>query len=189
MRYASVMLMVLLLPAVAFAAGGHEGLVCTGCHSIHEAKADIIFALDANLEAVNPLTNSSYTGVSALCLSCHEDTGGMGILPVFGSASHPYGVAPDPRIAEVPALFLRDGTLGCVGCHDPHPSNANYQYLRVPTARGNQMQDFCNLCHVSKSGVRADPSGVFTSMDEQNPPMAAAPPAPVAEEDLAIPEG
>lgn len=178
MRYSWVVVLLLWVPAVAFAAGGHEDLSCTGCHAIHDAKDDIIFALEANQASINPLTDNAYTGVTALCLSCHEETGGMGILPVFGSSSHPYGIAPNPKVADVPAEFLRDGTLGCVGCHDPHPSNPNFQYLRVATARGEQMQDFCNLCHYSKSGVRADPSTVFNSMDERQPPAPAQPSPP-----------
>ena len=54
---------------------------------------------------------------------------------------------------------------GCVGCHDPHPSNANRKYLRVNTSGGN-MQKFCSLCHPSKSGKRTNPAEIFSSMGE-----------------------
>jgi len=46
----------LLLPLSAFAFGGHDGLVCSGCHSIHTAKDTIIFAVPQNKVDVNPKT-------------------------------------------------------------------------------------------------------------------------------------
>jgi len=168
-------ILILLLPAAVWAAGGHDDLDCTGCHSLHDAKAEeLIFAMEPNLESQNPRTGAAFTGVTSLCLSCHEETGGMGILPVSGGTSHPIGVAPEPRIANVPADLLRDGAIECVSCHDPHPSNPNYKYLRIDTAGGSQMKGFCSMCHASKSGTRADLSGVFTSMDERTPPLLAA---------------
>lgn len=174
MRFSGA-LVFFLLPAVAFAAGGHDDLDCTGCHSLHDARADqLIFANEPNLEAVNPRTGSSYSGVTALCLSCHEETGGMGILPVFGDHSHPFSVVPDPKAASVPPELLRDDQLECVSCHDPHPSNPNYQYLRASTVSGSQMKNFCSVCHPAKSGIRTAPSELFSSMDERQRVAAVA---------------
>jgi predicted CXXCH cytochrome family protein len=68
-------------------------------------------------------------------------------------------------VATVPDELLRDGKLECVGCHDPHPSNTNYKYLRVSTSQGAAMGNFCNLCHSAKSGKESE-GGIFTSMDE-----------------------
>lgn len=166
-----VVFLVLSLPAVVLAAGKHEGLNCTGCHGIHTAKGDIIFAVAPNTKAINPTTKKPYGGITALCLGCHESTarGGLGILSVSASHSHPYGVKARPKVALVPDVFLRAGKkLECVGCHDPHPSNLNYKYLRVDTAKGAKMQNFCAMCHPAK----ADPSvlkdlKIFNSMDER----------------------
>lgn len=176
MRLTLIVLAVLLLvPAVVFAGGPHEGLGCVGCHGIHTAKGDIIFAIAPNSKSINPRTNEPFTGITALCLGCHEtmDRGGMGILPVSSSMSHPYGVVPDPKVATVPDIFIRDGQLQCVGCHDPHPSNPNYKYLRVKTDGGVNMQQFCAMCHSSKSGAKYAMPQIFDSMDERK----AAPPS------------
>ena len=67
----------------------------------------------------------------------------------------------------MPAELLREGKLECVGCHDPHPSNPNYKYLRVSTGGGEKMEGFCNLCHSSKSGRQTAPADIFSSMDER----------------------
>ena len=171
MRYAFVALaaLVLLAPASALAVGGHDGLSCTGCHSIHDAKGSLIFAVLPNKNAVNPRTKEPFSGITALCLGCHETTGGMGILPVQGAKSHPYGIKPNTKVAAVPEVSLRDGKLECIGCHDPHPANPNYRYLRVDTQKGAKMQNFCSLCHSSKSGIKIPAEKVFSSMDERAP--------------------
>lgn len=169
MRIALLTLAALVcFPLVALASGGHDSLDCVGCHGIHTAKGEIIFAVDPNTLAVNPRTNAPYTGITALCLGCHEENGGMGILPVHAKSSHPYGVTPNPKRANVPADLLRSGKLECVGCHDPHPSNPNHRYLRVDTKGGQELATFCSLCHSSKSGKR--PAAVFSSMDERQSP-------------------
>lgn len=169
--YFAFLAAILVLPAAVFAAGAHDPLGCTGCHSIHVAKGEVIFAVEANKKALNPKTKQPSTGTTALCLACHEapEKGGMGIMPVSASMSHPFGIAANPKVASVPQPLLRDGKLECVGCHDPHPSNTYYKYLRVDTARGAKMQVFCSLCHVSKSGVKVDAGAIFDSMDERAP--------------------
>ena len=169
-RFLGIIILSIALPAFAFAAGGHDGLNCTGCHGIHNAKGEIIFAVDPNRKAISPWTKKSFTGTTALCLGCHEsiEKGGLGILAVSASHSHPYGITPDAKVATVPAVFLRDGKLECVGCHDPHPSCQYYKYLRVDTAKGAKMQDFCAMCHPSKADPKAlKEMKMFDSMDER----------------------
>jgi predicted CXXCH cytochrome family protein len=177
MRYFGLLLLfILVVPAVSFAAGAHDGLNCTGCHGIHDAKGDIIFAVEPNKKSINPRTKQPYTGTTALCLSCHEtmESGGMGIMPVSTAMSHPFGVKPKAKVATVPSVFLRGGNLECVGCHDPHPSNPNYKYLRVKTKGGARMQVFCAMCHSSKSDKKPVAAGIFDSMNERKAAPAAA---------------
>ena len=169
-----------VLPLSALAAGGHDSVGCTGCHAIHTAKGEIIFAVGPNKQVLNPKTKQAYTGTTALCLGCHEESskGGQGYAPISSHMSHPYGLASvNQKVAKVPQELLREGgRFECLGCHDPHPSNPNYKYLRVDTAKGSKMDAFCGVCHP----IKADPSAservvLFTSMDESASRVAAAP--------------
>ncbi len=161
-----------VLPLSALAAGGHDAVGCVGCHSIHTAKDKIIFAVAANKQAINPKTKQPYTGTTALCLGCHEETskGGQGYAPVAAHTSHPFGLSSvDSKVAKVPPELLREGgRFECLGCHDPHPSNPYYKYLRVDTAKGSKMDAFCAVCHPIKADVStvAEKAVLFTSMDE-----------------------
>jgi predicted CXXCH cytochrome family protein len=168
-----VALLVFLVPIIVLAAGAHDGLECTGCHALHTAKeSNLIFAVDANKKDVNPKTKQSYGGITALCLGCHEtpERGGQGIKPIEGHMSHPYGLSSiNQKVARVPADLLRDGKFECISCHDPHPSNPNYKYLRIDTANGSKMAVFCAACHPMKADPKsaAAKSRLFSSMDER----------------------
>ncbi len=173
----------LAAPAAAFAAGGHDSVGCIGCHAIHTAKGDVIFAVPANKTDVNPKTKQPYTGTTALCLGCHQESnkGGQGYAPVHANMSHPYGMAAvDPRIAKVPAELLRSGRFECLGCHDPHPSNPNFKYLRVDTGtKGQNMDAFCGVCHPIKADAAtvAVKPALFTANDETGNRTLKAPAA------------
>ena len=165
--------MLCLVPVVVFAAGAHDGLECTGCHALHTAKdGKLIFAVEANKKDINPRTKQPYGGITALCLGCHDnpENGGQGIKPVDSHTSHPSGLTSvNSKIARVPAEFLRDGKFECVSCHDPHPSNTNYKYLRIDTANGSKMAIFCAVCHPMKADPKSAASAqttFFNSMDE-----------------------
>ena len=170
-------------PAAAFAAGGHDAIGCTGCHSIHTAKGAIIFAVTPNKTVVNPKTKQPYTGTTALCLGCHEDSkaGGQGYAPVHANTSHPYGVDKvNPKVAKVPAELLGEGgSFSCMGCHDPHPSNPYFKYLRVDTNKGAKMDNFCAACHPIKAddAASAGKFNFYTSMDETGNRVMKAPAA------------
>ncbi len=181
-RFALAVALVVSLPLSARAAGGHDSIGCTGCHSIHTAKGEIIFAVQPNKQDLNPKTKQPYGGTTALCLACHDESskGGQGYAPVSGHMSHPYGLTTvNAKIARVPPELLRDGRFECIGCHDPHPSNPNYKYLRVDTAKGSKMDAFCAVCHPVKTDAPAAKVALFTSMDEraEHAPRAAAPAA------------
>ncbi|NTU43805.1 MAG: cytochrome C [Nitrospirales bacterium] len=170
---AFVFALCLMAPLSAFATGPHDALTCGGCHGIHTAKdGRVIFAVEADKKAINPRTKQSYAGITSLCLACHAtpDQGGMGIRPVDAHTSHPFGITNvNPKIANVPAELLRDGSFECISCHDPHPSNSNYRYLRVDTNNGADIQKFCVMCHPMKAdkAVAAGKAQYFNSMDER----------------------
>jgi predicted CXXCH cytochrome family protein len=173
----------LVSPAVALASGAHDSVGCAGCHSAHSAKGDLISAVAPNKGAINPKTKQPYGGTTALCLGCHEESGkgGQGYAPVHSNISHPYGLASvNPKVAKVPAELLRDGgKFECLGCHDPHPSNPNYKYLRVDTGeKGQNMDAFCAVCHPIKADAAvASRAAFFTSMDETGTRAMKAAPA------------
>ncbi len=159
----------------AQAFGPHEGLDCLGCHDPHYAKQQKLFKVD-NSTYPNPRTGKPIDGVSALCLGCHntEQYGGAGVKPIYLHMTHPVNIEPNAKIADVDKQLLRDGILQCVSCHDPHPSNPNWRYLRVKTEQGSKVGQFCALCHGSKAdkafygGQQANQQKphVFSSMNE-----------------------
>lgn len=159
----------LIFSGAAFAAGPHEVLECVGCHDIHDAKGPILFKVAPNTKAM-PEGAANSKAVAVLCLSCHStsEMGGEGIDPIDFHKSHPFGGRVNPKVANVPQELLRNGTMDCVSCHDPHPSNTNYKYLRVNTDGGKNMQDFCQMCHASKVDRTAMKKvQIFDSMDEE----------------------
>ncbi|HEX8909251.1 MAG TPA: cytochrome c3 family protein [Anaeromyxobacteraceae bacterium] len=176
--------LITLAPAAALAAGGHDAVGCGGCHSLHAAKGELIFAVQPNTKYLNPKTKQPYGGSTGLCLACHQDTdkGGQGFAPISQHASHPFGISSvNPKVAKVPPELLRDGRFECIGCHDPHPSNPNYKYLRVDTKGGKDMDAFCAACHAMKAdGAAAQKATFFSSMDERGTRSAAAAAAPAA---------
>jgi hypothetical protein len=116
----------------ARATGGHDTAGCMGCHGI---------------KGVDRTT-------AAFCLKCHatKEQGGQDILPIDRHVSHPFALAQvNPKVALVPADLLRDGRFDCLSCHEPHPSNAFWAYLRVDTGKkGRFMDPFCVTCHPRK---------------------------------------
>jgi len=171
-----------LSPLAALAAGGHDAVGCSGCHSLHAAKGELIFAVGANKSYLNPKTKQPFAGITALCLGCHQETdkGGQGFAPISQHISHPFGLDKvNPRIAKVPPELLRDGRFECLGCHDPHPSNPYYKYLRVDTAGGKNIDKFCAACHAMKAdpSTAAEKASFFTSMDETGARVLVAPAA------------
>ena len=157
------------------AVGPHDDITCLGCHSAHFAVDNKIFAVK-NTKMINPRNGASLEGlVAAKCLGCHEleQFGGAGIRPVHLHTTHPIGMVPDPKIADVPKNLLKNGKLDCISCHEPHPSNSNFMYLRVKTDKGSKVQNFCVTCHsvkgdMSAMGIKdAQSIEVFSAMDQQ----------------------
>jgi len=138
-------MLLLLAPSVLRAFGPHDN-ECVECHGIHTAEGKSLIGV-VPFEPENPSTGTAVTDVSSLCLGCHSDQGG--ILEIDLMKTHPIGIIP--KRAQVPRDSLSvDGSLTCVSCHDPHPSNPNYMYLRADVTGGGDMGIFCEICHPSK---------------------------------------
>lgn len=140
---------VLFVGSYAFAFGPHDNN-CKECHSLHYAKGKSIIGVNPNVKEKNPATGRVAEDDLSLCLGCHNDS--EGIMPIMLSSTHPVGMKPNK--VNVPAELLRpNGALGCTSCHDPHPSNPNYKYLRSstgPIARSGDLGRFCATCHKEK---------------------------------------
>ena len=96
--------------------------------------------------STNSHTNQPLEGVDSMCMGCHSGVEGPEIAIM---ATHPVGTIPVK--VNVPEDLLRDGKIICMGCHEPHPSNTNYKYLRADTNEGADMGAFCGLCHGEKT--------------------------------------
>ena len=146
-KFASVLVFttfsVLLLTCAAWAQHDEN---CVACHSLHESKSDKMLMTNDLDVSTNTHTNQPLDGVDSMCMGCHSGEGGTEIAIMH---THPVGIAPVK--AKVPAEFLRDGKITCMGCHEPHPSNTNYKYLVVDTSDGENMFKFCGLCHGDKT--------------------------------------
>jgi hypothetical protein len=167
----------MVVPFRALATGGHDAVGCVGCHSMHAARGAVLSALRPNTALLDPRTGKANGAISALCLACHADPedGGRGVAPVSNHFGHPFSVAKvNPKLARVPPELLREGRFECIGCHDPHPSNPNYRYLRIAVTRTPTLGELCSMCHPRKAdpAVRAPPP--FSSMDERAARPAAA---------------
>jgi predicted CXXCH cytochrome family protein len=168
----ALVIAVLGAPAAALAAGGHEGVGCIGCHGLRRGdSAAGQFALKSNAKYLNPKTNQPYTGATAFCLACHQEekNGGQGFLPISRHGSHPFGLAAvNPKVAKVPPQLMKNGGFECTSCHDPHPSNPNYKYLRANVGKkGEKMDQFCGVCHASKGDARTQISAEFFSSSDE----------------------
>jgi predicted CXXCH cytochrome family protein len=121
--------------ASAMAAHGialEDGKVtCQSCHRAHGSTESALLVASA--------------ADGALCLSCHSDH-------TKEQSVHPVLVAVDANVkSEVEALggsLAPDGTLGCLGCHDPHEATAG-SLLRTKGGAAAA----CALCHADQTTV------------------------------------
>lgn len=138
----------LLISTPLMAYGPHDEN-CAECHSIHMAKGEKLPAVNLSQDKY-PLTGETVKGTDGFCLGCHNKN--IGIMPVELTKTHPVGISP--RKAKVPSSSLTAaGTLACMSCHDPHPSNPNYKYLVVDTGGGKGMGKFCSYCHPAQASA------------------------------------
>jgi hypothetical protein len=171
-RVVLLVFVALVLPLEASAHGGHDGIGCAGCHSTHVSRGEALSALRPNTTLLDPRTGRPNEAISTVCLACHADRedGGRGVAPVSNHFHHPFSLAKvNPKLAQVPPQLLRSGRFECIGCHDPHPSNPNYRYLRIAVTRTPTFSELCGVCHPRKADAAAPAPRLFSSMDERAP--------------------
>jgi predicted CXXCH cytochrome family protein len=154
---------------------------CFVCHQSHNnvnAPADLLWNQTISTEAFtmysNPATldgtvDPAPSGVSLLCLSCHDDATALGNSATALSAhyptttadvgvdltnDHPIGIVYDHTVdlaltdpaGHANVQLFNDGTndkVECASCHNAH-DNTNTYFLRV----ANNNSDLCLECHV-----------------------------------------
>ncbi|MFK5976336.1 MAG: cytochrome c3 family protein [Sulfurovum sp.] len=182
MKIIKIIVSMLIGITAVFGSGPHDAITCLGCHSAHFAMANKAFAVK-NTAAINPRTGEKINGLVAnRCLGCHqlEENGGAGIKPIHLHITHPIGMVPNLKIADVPESLLNKGRLDCVSCHEAHPSNDYFMYLRVDTKNGKYIEHFCVVCHSAKGDLEAmgfensDSIQVFSAMNQENGASSAS---------------
>jgi hypothetical protein len=142
----------------AFAGQGHEN--CHMCHRAHSAYDLFLFPEFIIGDIMNPHTGKEMDKIDALCMKCHASPPyGKGIREIDPNHKHPFGI--EPFLVNLPekASGFNDQTqrLTCLGCHDPHPSNQNLSYLRVPSkikiVKAEDIIKSCLWCHPNMKTV------------------------------------
>jgi hypothetical protein len=122
---------------------------CALCHSSHDAQGPVMLTEEPNTITVNPRTGKTPDRIASLCLACHtNEPDGAGYRPINLATTHPVGVAPTK--AKVPPDlmgFAGEKVITCTSCHDHHPENTNYAYLRWPIKQKADIPVFCGKCH------------------------------------------
>ncbi|MGA1868211.1 MAG: hypothetical protein ACMUJM_06655 [bacterium] len=140
-------------PPSAEAGNGHEE--CSPCHSVHNAQGSLLFPRQLNTQTINPYTGESLGKRDALCMSCHAPKPeGEGIRALDLTRKHYFG--GNPKIVKLPPEAVRGRNerghvFTCLSCHDPHPANKNYCYLRtdkdLKISEKAGVKNFCLWCH------------------------------------------
>ncbi len=143
----------LLIPSLALA-GPHDD--CTLCHGVHTGQGPVILTETPNTTTINPRTGKPLKRIGQLCLACHaEEPDGAGYRPVDLNHTHPVGFTPNSAKVVLPpeakGFAGEEEDLTCNGCHNQHPANTNYMYLRWPSDGGENLPKFCVNCHPKQS--------------------------------------
>ena len=118
-RYIILFIIFLCYTGKSFGYGPHDPN-CISCHSLHDAKAPKIIAIEPYNKEINPVTKTKPTGIASLCMGCHNTD--MGIKPVTLTHSNPVEIVPIGKV-DVPPSLLKDSKVTCSSCHNPHESD------------------------------------------------------------------
>jgi hypothetical protein len=94
------------------------------------------------------------------CELCHKDAAREDYTLIVQpdlDATHSVGVIPQKAVMPKDALGFRgqELELTCESCHDPHPDNENYMYLRWPASpEKGGLNQFCATCHPRQANDR-----------------------------------
>jgi len=147
-----LLLFLLAWPANTKAGKGHEE--CSLCHGVHTSKGLRIFPKEFNTKTINPNTSEHLGKIDSLCMACHASKpNGEGIRALDLTRKHYFGGKLYVMKLPDAAKDFKGGEdrFTCLACHDPHPSNKNYCYLRtkkgLKISKSKDIKKFCLWCH------------------------------------------
>jgi predicted CXXCH cytochrome family protein len=123
---------------------------CTLCHSVHNGHREILFTEIPNRTTINPRTGKPMKRIASYCLACHAaEPDGTGYLVVDLRQSHPVGIKPKKvKLADHLKGFPgEEEDITCTSCHDHHPRNKNFKYLRWSVKGTYYLNTMCQQCH------------------------------------------
>jgi hypothetical protein len=126
--------------------------ICLNCHGDEEYKAQLK-ELGAELSVIDD-TEAKPEGTTTPLDEMMLAPVDVGFRIIDLHESHPVGIVPQKVVLpdEAKGFKWQENELTCTGCHDHHPNNTNYKYLRWPTNNGKNMNSFCAHCHPEMVG-------------------------------------
>ncbi len=152
----------MLIPAILFALSlfcprhvfaeveedGHKP--CSLCHQMKGDKAQGV-KIKPDTKTINPYTGKPYGPVDGVCIRCHSDL-------IHVNQGHVLGVRPDK--VKVPDEYMgykgQEGELTCLACHNPHPKETKYKFLRWQTSKAD-VDKLCGRCHTDEMSYERFP--------------------------------
>lgn len=153
--------------------------ICLSCHSPQAGDIgyeDIADPLqeDEFETAFEEKTKGDLEGTTAVLDDMMLKPIDVGFRVINLHKTHPVGIVP--RTVKLPAdargFQGQEDQLTCLGCHNHHPSNPNYKYLRWPADKGKNINKFCSNCHPDK----VKPAGAKRRVKSRGREMMEFPP-------------
>lgn len=124
--------------------------ICLDCHGDEKYKEQLKQVNAGMFKDVDE--NAPAPAATAILDELELKPANVGFRIIDLHQTHPVEVVP--RKVKVPPEALgfkgQEDQLTCMGCHNHHPSNPNYKYLRWPPGKDNNLNDFCAHCHPDK---------------------------------------
>jgi tetratricopeptide (TPR) repeat protein len=119
---------------------------CGMCH-LDVERGILHRFIEQETDRINPFTGKPFGRVEAICTTCHTSL----------HLAHPVGIIPDPKKVTLPPEAIgfkgEEDRLTCMSCHDWHPTNTSYKYLRWQVESAEETGRFCLHCHEEKGLV------------------------------------
>ncbi len=125
--------------------------ICLNCHGDEEYKTQL-HELGANIAQLEGEPEAKPEGSTTPLDEIMLAPADVGFRIIDLHETHPVGIIPKKVVLpeEAKGFKWQEEQLTCMGCHNHHPSNPNYKYLRWPVKDGNDLNSFCKHCHNDK---------------------------------------